>query len=202
MFFHQAMATIDRHLAGAAGLTAAKKAQYRAAAAEVIKAMGPKALERWNANVKSITFHPDTESITRFARSLGSDLEHTKAYRGLCIRDPFQPCLCHLHLNGGADTGDQFPRITRDGFAHEFAHVIDRSREEPTPLSATRAWNEAWRDEKEVVAVRLSTIDRGANEGFADFAIFAWNYPDDARRHCPKCWRFWEDQELAGGGVG
>ena len=66
MFFHKALATIDRHLAGAAGLTAAKKAKYRAAAEKVIRAMGPKALERWNTNVKSITFYPDMESIARF----------------------------------------------------------------------------------------------------------------------------------------
>lgn len=66
MSFHQAMATIDRHLAGAAGLTVAKRAKYRAAAEKVIRAMGPKALERWNTNVQAITFYPDTESIVRF----------------------------------------------------------------------------------------------------------------------------------------
>ncbi len=192
----KAMAIIDRGLAGAAGLTPVKTAMYRAAAEKVIEAMGPAALERWNANVESITFYPDTESITRFARSLRPKRPQSRDVRGLCMRDQFHPHLCRLHLNGGADTDDEFPRGTADGYAHEFAHAIDWVQGEAGATSVARVWNEAWRDERRVILDRLSTVDRGASEGFADFAIFAWNYPDDARRHCPKCWRVWEDQGL------
>jgi hypothetical protein len=77
---------------------------YRAAAEKVIDAMGPTALKRWNENVESITFYPDTESINRLARSLRRDLANAVGIRGFCVRDSRHPRLCSLHLNGGSDT--------------------------------------------------------------------------------------------------
>jgi hypothetical protein len=193
----KAMAIIDRGLASAAGLTPAKIAMYRAAAEKVIKAMGPKALERWNANVEMITFYPDTGSVTRFARSLRPDLDDAVDIRGLCARNPSQPHLCSLHLNGGGDTGDRFSRNTCDGYAHEFAHAVDWSNGELSPLSLTQAWKDAWQENKDVINGRLDVADQSPSEGFANFAIFVWNYPEDARRHCPACRRFWKNHGLA-----
>jgi hypothetical protein len=71
--YHQAMATIDRYLASAVGLSPTMTAAYRAAAEKVLRAMGPKAIKRWNANVQSLSFYPDTESIGRFARRMWPD---------------------------------------------------------------------------------------------------------------------------------
>ena len=197
MSFHQAMATIDRHLAGAAGLTVAKRAKYRAAAEKVIRAMGPKALERWNTNVQAITFYPDTESIVRFYAHLRPGLADAVGIRGLCVRDSSRPYLCSLHLNGGSDTGDRFSRSTCDGYAHEFAHAIDWGKGESAPLSLSRAWKNAWQENRDAINDRLGVVDQEASEGFANFAIFAWNYSEDARRHCAACLRFWKDQGLA-----
>ncbi len=194
----KAKATVRRCLENAVQLDQAKRAKYRAAAEAVLDAMGPAALKRWNENVKSITFYPDTESITAFARSLGLDPDHVKTFRGLCLRERRKPWNCHLHLNGGADTGDLFPRDTSDGYAHEFAHVAGWVQGQIAPLSLTRAWREAWEEEKAEVNDRVGVTDRGSNEGFGDFAILAWLYPEDARRHCPKCWKIWKDQGLAG----
>jgi hypothetical protein len=135
----EAKATIRRCLGNATQLDEAKKAKYRAAAEAVIDAMGPAALKRWNENLKSITFYADTESINGFARSLGPKFANVGGIRGLCIRDPKQPHLCSLHLNGGIDTGDAFRWDAGDGYAHEFAHVIDWGSLEPGPLSITKA---------------------------------------------------------------
>jgi hypothetical protein len=191
------MAAINRCLDGSAGLPPAKKAKYREAAEKVIHAMGRNALERWNENVDSITFYPDTESINDFYRSLRRDLADAVDIRGLCFRNPTQLRLCSLHLNGGSDTGDRFSRTTSDGYAHEFAHAVDWGNGEPFPLSLTQAWRNAWQESKDVVSGRLGVADQSPTEGFANFAIFAWNYPEDARRHCPECWRFWRDHGLA-----
>jgi hypothetical protein len=164
MFFRKALATIDRDLAGAAGLTAAKKAKYRAAAEKVIRAMGPKALERWNANVESISFYADTESIVRFFRALGPGLANAVGIRGLCVRDSLRPYLCSLHLNGGSDTGDRFSRSTCDGYAHEFAHAIDWGNGESAPLSLSPAWMDAWQENREAINDRLGVVDQGAKD--------------------------------------
>jgi len=191
------MAIIDRGLASAAELTPAKTAMYRAAGGKIIDAMGPKALERWNANVESITFYPDTESITRYARSLRPELDDVVDIRGLCARNPSQPRLCSLHLNGGSETGDRFSRKTSDAYAHEFAHAVDWGDGELSPLSLTQAWKDAWQESQDIINGRLGVTDQSPTEGFANFAIFVWNYPEDARRHCPACWRLWKNHGLA-----
>jgi hypothetical protein len=195
----KAMATIDLGLASAAGLTSVMKAMYRAGAEKVIKAMGPKALERWNQNVQSITFYPDTESINRFVQTLRPDLAGLTGIRGLCLRDPSRPSLCNLHLNGGSDAGDETSWKTSNIYAHEFAHAIDWGADQPYPLSATKAWRETGGEEKREIRERLGVPDRGSAEDFANFAGVAWGYPEDARRHYPECWGFWVSGGLAAG---
>jgi hypothetical protein len=195
----KAMAIIDRGLASAAGLTGAKKARYRAAAEKVIHAMGSAALKRWNENVQSITFYPDTESINRFVQTLQPDLAGVAGIRGLCLRDSSRPSLCNLHLNGGSDTGDETSWKASNIYAHEFAHAIDWGADQPYPLSATKAWREAGDEKKRETRARLGVPDRGSAEDFASFAGVAWGYPEDARRHYPECWGFWVSEGLAPG---
>ncbi len=192
----KAKATIRRCLENAAQLDQAKRAKYRAAAEAVLDAMGPVALKRWNENVKSITFYPDTESINEFVRSLGHAFARATDVRGLCIRDLSQPWLCGLCLNGGAETGEHFPRTTRDVYAHEFSHAVDLAEGETARLSSTVAWQMAWSAEGADIQGRLHLPNRGAREGFGNFAIIAWNYPEDARRHYPACWTFWKRHGL------
>ncbi len=64
----QAKAAVRRCLENAVQLDQAKRAKYRAAAEAVLDAMGPAALKRWNENVRSIAFYPDTESVDRWAQ--------------------------------------------------------------------------------------------------------------------------------------
>jgi hypothetical protein len=192
----KAKATLRRCLENAAQLDQAKRAKYRAAAEAVLDAMGPAALKRWNENVKSITFYPDTESITAFARSQGMDPEHTKAFRGLFMRDPSQPHLCSLHLNGGNDTGNASALKTGDLYAHEFGHAIDWSVSEADILSASAAWRKVSEEEKKNLREWLGVSNRGPAEDFANFAIVALSYQEAARRHYPECWRFWSERGL------
>jgi hypothetical protein len=192
------MDTIDHHLDVAAGLTPAKKAQYRAAAAEVLMAMGPKALKRWNENVRSITFYPDTESIQDLLRREYPKPRPPSGVRGLCLRDRRQPSKCHLHVNGGSDTDDSGPRATRYIYAHEFAHGIDVAPKSFARLSDQQAWMQAWpAEDHEIRGLLHERKACGAREGFAHFASLAWNNPDAARRHHPKCWAFFSDWGLA-----
>ncbi len=195
-YSNKAKATIGRSLANAAEVDEGKKAKYRAAAEAVIDAMGLEALKRWNNNVESITFYPDTESINQFVRSLRPGLTSAIGVRGLCARNPFEPRLCSLHLNGGSDTGDEFSRSTRDGYAHEFAHAIDWGTRESGLLSRSALWADASRAEKKMLRDWLNVQDRGPADDFANFGIAAWNYPEAARRHYPECWGFWSDRGL------
>ncbi len=192
----KAKAAIKRWLDEAVGLDEAKKANYQAAAEKVIGAMGPAALKRWNENVQSITFYPDTESIKRFLRRKQPHLVNVSGIRGLCIRDRSHPYLCHLHLNGGDDTGDASPLKTSNLYAHEFAHAIDWGRQDFGPLSMNRAWREISPAEKRQVHRWLDIPDQDPGDDFAYFAIAAWNYPEDARRHYPECWAFWSNRGL------
>jgi hypothetical protein len=191
----KAKAAIRRYLSQATQLDEAKKATYRAAAEAVIDAMGPEALKRWNENLKSITFYPDTESINQFVRSLGPEFANVTGVRGVCIHDPNQPRLCSLHLNGGSDTGDAFRWDARDGYAHEFGHVIDWGASEPGPLSITKAWCDAWAENGEEICGRLREPNRGAREGFADFAILGWGRPEEARKQA-RSYEFWRERGL------
>ncbi len=193
----KAMAAIDRGLASAAGLTPAKKAIYRAAAEKVLEAMGPTALESWNANVELIAFYPDTESINRLARSLRPDLANAAGVRGFCVRDSSYPRLCSLHLNGGIDTGDSSSRTSSDVYAHEFAHAIDIDPDSSIRLSDDSRWLAAWDEERREICGILGFPEQcGAREGFAHFAVIAWGTPVAARRHYPGCWAFWSEQGL------
>jgi hypothetical protein len=191
----QAKATVRRCLENAVQLDQAKRAKYRAAAEAVLDAMGPVALKRWNENVQSITFYPDTESINRFVQSLGRKFAGVTGVRGSCIRDPNQPWLCSLHLNGGADTGDAFRWDASEGYAHEFAHAIDWGIKDPGPLSITIAWQDAWESNGEMICEDLRQPNRGAREGFADFAVLVWMRPEEARQHV-KCYAFWSERGL------
>jgi hypothetical protein len=159
--------------------------------------MGPKALKRWNDNVQSIAFYADTKSITRFTRTLHTTLGGVEGIRGLCLRNSSRPYLCDLHLNGGGDTGDAASWKTTNLYAHEFAHAIDWGNADLAPLSSSQAWKDAWHDEGDEINGRLGIAGNEASEGFGNFAVFAWNYPEDARRHYPECWRFWEERGLA-----
>ncbi len=195
--YRKAMAAIDRHLAGSAGLTPAKIAQYRAAAEKVIRAMGPEAVKRWNENVKTIRFYPDTETIERCLHRKYPDLANVSGTRGLCLRDRKRPNLCRLHLNGGSDTGNASALKTSNLYAHEFGHAIDWSADQSGPLSQGGAWREVSREEKERLREWLEVPNRGPAEDFANFAIVAWNYPEAARRHYAECWRFWSERGLS-----
>jgi hypothetical protein len=192
----KAKAAIRRCLDEATELDEAKRAAYGAAAEAIIDAMGPVALKRWNENVESITFYADTESVTRFRRALNPGKPVQGGIRGICVRDRFRPNVCRLHLNGGSETGEPFPRTTQDVYAHEFSHAVDVAEREPQRLSSTVEWQVAWRAEGEEIQERLNLPDRGPNEGFGNFAIIAWNYPEDAKRHFPACWAFWKTHSL------
>jgi hypothetical protein len=190
------MATIDRHLAGAAGLTAAKKAQYRAAAEKVLKAMGPKALERWNANVQSITFYPDTESLTRWADAKWPrDIQQKGRPRaGVCVvrTDRANQTRCLLHLDGGNDTGDIAAGPSIAVYAHEFAHAIDCGPAKGMFLSDSPDWILAWNAEGKSICRSLGMeFLVGYREGFGITAQFAWNNRRLFQRHHPRCWAFW-----------
>ena len=193
----QAMAIIDRGLASAAGLTPAKAAAYRAAAEAAIDAMGPAALKRWNENVESIVFYPDTESVTRFVHGVRPDLADVTGIRGVCMPDRTHPHICRLHLNGGDDSGDANPWKTSDTYAHEFGHAIDWASGMVGPTSMSKAWRDVSEDEKREIRQRLGVPDLGHADDFANAAVMAWNYPEDTRRHYPECWAFWSGHGLA-----
>jgi hypothetical protein len=200
--YRKAMATIDRHLASAAGLAPAKTAAYRAAAEKVIRAMGLKALERWNENVESITFYPDIESIDRLPYPKASPKD---VRAGLCIRrkQPDRYSRCQIHVDGGDDTGET-ARASRVTYAHEFAHAIDVKPSETRRLSSNAGWKKAWDAEKDEVLRSYGIVPEERNrqrqidpqEGFALFGGIAWNYSMMARRQMPQCWAFWAGAEL------
>jgi hypothetical protein len=193
----KAKAIIRRCLENAAQLDQAKRTKYRAAAVAVLDAMGPVALMRWNENVKSITFYPDTESINRFVQSLGHKFARATGVRGLCIRDLNQPWLCSLHLNGGVDTGDVFSWNASEAYAHEFAHAIAWKRDEAGPLFVTKGWQDAWAQNGDRICGQMKMLNRGPREGFADFGVLVWNRYQDASSCGPSCLQFWEERGLA-----
>jgi hypothetical protein len=182
------MATIDRQLAGAAGLTAAKKAMYRAAAENVIRAMGPKALERWNENVESITFYPDTESLSRWAHSKWPRDERQKGQPrdGVCVvrMDRTNRTKCLLHLDGGKEMSDVY--------AHEFAHAVDCGPAKGMFLSDSPDWTQAWSIEGTSICniLRMKTL-LGHREGFGVTGQLAWNKRALFQRHYSRCWALW-----------
>ena len=130
-------------------------------------------MERWNANVESVTFHADIESIDRLPYPKASP---TDVRAGLCIRrkQPDKYSWCQLHVDGGDDTGET-ARASRVTYAHEFAHAIDVEPSDTRRLSSDAGWKKAWDAEEDGVlrsceSTPGSKIGRGRltpQEGFA-----------------------------------
>ena len=99
-----------------------------------------------------------------------------------------------LHLDGGAETGENAPSV-RELYAHEFAHAVDGERSVETIngvthegskfISDSEPWKSAWESEIKGGALSDYATTR-PDEGFAEFGRLAWQTPRQARDEFPR----------------
>ena len=180
-------------------LPANLKVQYQAAADRVIAGMGPEALAEWHNTTVTTHFYGSIKALDDQARAIEGPDKPPGVAAGLTTaqwnqeKERFE--ATH-HINGGSEQPKTNPkaREAADYYAHEFAHSVDLNRN----FSHKPEWQEAWKaEEGRVTATMPGRENRGPSEGFSDFAVHAWLYPESAKRDTPRCWSLWHDWKLA-----
>ena len=171
-------------------LTPALRKQYQAAADRVIAGMGPRALAAWSKTAVEAKFYSSAKEVDAKAKELGS-----KEKKAIPAFTESEVGKATHHLNGGSEqTGNPASvRQAADYYAHEFAHAVDLHGK----FSETEAWHKAWKADEEAATTSMpGRAGRGAIEGFADFGVNAWLYPEAAQRQTPECWKAWSHWKL------
>ena len=171
---------------------------YQSRAERVFDAMTPTALERFNANLRSVQFYRSSSQLTE---ALVQDMLNSGALpadlpTNYSVGGAYDQVDHTLHLDGG------FDRESTDlVYAHEFSHVVDTG----SRYSDHRDWREAWREEVNRVDAPLSQYARvNAAEGFAEFgrALYVAHQlgggaTDRLAEAFPLAMTFWRSRGLA-----
>jgi hypothetical protein len=124
-----------------AGLTEARRRQYRQATRAVIGRMSPVAIQRLHANTREFRYYEDHAALTQAIKekypALAKRLKGTTIIKGMFDRDGT------VHLDGGGTIQGRKANLA-DFYAHEFAHGIDGTSHQ---LSNSREWREVWAED-------------------------------------------------------
>lgn len=177
---------------GASHLPEAQRAKYTEAMRKCFDYMPVPIAQAVMRNTGGVTFYADTKEITEAITKYGgkvSEGKRTGGFWSLVLGDR----VGTLHLDGGSETGDEFPQEAREVYAHELGHALDAHNR----YSNMSEWEDAWKAEIDQDGDPVSRYARtNTSEGFAEYHRLMNTAPGVARREFPKCWAFFKAQGL------
>jgi hypothetical protein len=182
---------IDKALVEAK-LSDEKRTEYRKAIYAVLDRLTVKALGRINRAVKEYRFYA---SFRGLAQALRRKYPELRTRSGAMLKGAFDRDGT-IHLDGGRRLFGRAASL-EEFYAHELSHAIDGPEHE---ISASVAWQEAWRIEIQDGGYLGAGSMRSPREGFSEFGalLLGSGIPQRAiRQVLPRSLQVWKDWGLA-----